>query len=152
MTIVTVEDPRQRAVESMLRAGDAYALSLYPAESCYLLSRDELLDPGVSVFVARDAEARALGMAALVDRGDGTGELKRLFVGEFARGQGVATAVMDALEAAARAQGIHTLQLETGPKQLAAIALYARRGYGHIDNFGPYLGDEFSLCMQRELP
>jgi len=152
VTIVTVEDPRQSAVENMLRAGDSYALSLYPAESCYMLSADELMHPDVTVFVARDAAARALGMAALVSRGDFTGELKRLFVDENVRGQKVATVIMDALEAAARAQGIHTLQLETGPKQHAAIALYERRGYARIPNFGPYIGDEFSLCMQRELP
>ncbi|MBA4248657.1 MAG: GNAT family N-acetyltransferase [Microbacterium sp.] len=135
----------------MLRAGDAYALSLYPADSCYMLNLDELVAEGVTVFVARDAAGAALGMAALVNRGDGTGELKRLFVNEAGRGQGVATSVMDALEAAARAQNIHTLQLETGPKQLAAIALYEQRGYGHIDNFGPYVGDEFSVCMEKAL-
>lgn len=135
----------------MLRAGDAYALSLYPADSCYMLNLDELVAEGVTVFVARDAAGAALGMAALVNRGDGTGELKRLFVTEAGRGQGVATSVMDALEAAARAQSIHTLQLETGPKQLAAIALYEQRGYGHIENFGPYVGDEFSVCMEKAL-
>jgi len=148
---VTVEDPRQPEVEALLRAGDAYALSLYPPDSCYMLNLDELAAPGVTVFVARDADSRALGMAALVNRGDTTGELKRLYVDEAGRGQGVATAVMDALEAAARAQGIRTLQLETGPKQLAAIALYERRGYRHIENFGPYVGDEFSVCMETTL-
>lgn len=151
MTTVTVEDPRQPEVEALLRAGDAYALSLYPADGCYMLNLDELVAEGVAVFIARDAEARALGMAALVNRGDDTGELKRLFVDESGRGQGVATAIMDALEAAARAQGIRTLQLETGPKQLAAIALYEQRGYAHIENFGPYVGDEFSVCMQKLL-
>jgi len=151
VSIVTIEDPRQPEIEGMLRAGDAYAMSLYPAESCYLLSADELAHSTVTVFVARDAAARALGMAALVNRGDDTGELKRLFVDENGRGQGVATVIMDALEAAARDQGIHTLQLETGPKQHAAIALYERRGYARIPNFGPYIGDEFSVCMQRTL-
>ena len=86
-----------------------------------------------------------------MNRGDGSGELKRLFVREAGRGQGVATAVMDALEQAAREQSIHTLQLETGPKHLAAIALYESRGYEHIDNFGPYVGDDFSVCMQKAL-
>lgn len=151
MITVSAEDPRQPEVEALLRAGDSYALSLYPADSCYLLNLDELVAPGVTVFVARDAQARALGMAALVNRGDATGELKRLFVDEDGRGQGVATAVMDALEAAAEAQSIHTLQLETGPKQLPAIALYERRGYRRIENFGPYVGDEFSVCMEKRL-
>ena len=135
----------------MLRAGDAYALSLYPADSCYLLNLDELVADEVTVFVVRDDGGGATGMAALVDRGDGTGELKRLFVDEGGRGQGVATAVLDALEAAARAQGIHTLQLETGPKHHAAIALYERRQYARIPNFGLYAGDEFSVCMQKSL-
>lgn len=151
MITVTVEDPRQPEIEALLRAGDAHALSLYPADSCYMLNLDELVEPGVTVFVARDAQARALGMAALVNRGDSSGELKRLYVDEAGRGQGVATAVMDALEAAARAEGIRTLQLETGPKQLPAIALYERRGYHHIENFGPYVGDEFSVCMEKTL-
>lgn len=151
MTTVTVEDPRQPEIEALLRAGDAYALSLYPADSCYMLDLDELRAEGVTVLVARDGEGRAVGMAALVNRADGSGELKRLFVAESGRGQGVATAIMDALEALAHAQGIRTLQLETGPKQLAAIALYEQRGYAHIENFGPYVGDEFSVCMQKLL-
>ena len=151
MTTVTVEDPRQPVLKAMLRAGDAYALSLYPADSCYLLNVDELVADEVTVFVVRDDDGGATGMATLVDRGDGTGELKRLFVDEGGRGQGVATAVLDALEAAARAQGIHTLQLETGPKHHAAIALYERRQYARIPNFGLYAGDEFSVCMQKSL-
>lgn len=151
MTTISVEDPRQPDVEALLREGDAFALSLYPPDSCYMLDLDELAAPGVTVFVARNDAGVALGMAALVSRGDGSGELKRLFVREAGRGQGVATAVMDALEQAAREQSIHTLQLETGPKQLAAIALYESRGYAHIDNFGPYVGDDFSVCMEKSL-
>ncbi len=154
---VRVESPRSPEVEALLRAGDAYALSLYPADSCYMLNLDELDAANVTVLVARDdgdgtaLGMAALGMAALVDRGDGSGELKRLFVDEGGRGRGVATAIMEALEQAARERGVRILQLETGPKQLAAIALYERRGYERIENFGPYVGDEFSVCMQKAL-
>lgn len=148
--VVAVEDPRQPEVERMLRDGEAYALSLYPADSCYLMSVDELAGDAVTVIVAR-VGGRAVGMAALVDRGDGSGELKRLFVDEQGRGRGVATAIMDAMEQAAGERGVRILQLETGPKQLAAIALYERRGYVVIDAFGPYVGDEFSVCMEKAL-
>ncbi len=151
MTTITVESPRQPEIEALLRESDAFALSLYPPDSCYMLDLDELAAEGVTVVVARDDAGTAVGMAALVDRGDGTGELKRLFVRETGRGRGVATAVMDALESAARERSIRTLQLETGPKQLAAIALYEARGYRHIENFGPYVGDEFSVCMEKSL-
>ena len=151
MTIVTVDDPRQPEVDALVRASDSYAQSLYPSDACSSLALAELVADDVTVFVARNAEGHALGMAALVNRGDGTGELKRLFVDETGRGQGVATAVMDALEAAARAHSIHTLQLETGPRHLAAIALYEQRGYAHIDSFGPYAGNGFSVCMEKSL-
>ena len=151
MTTITVESPRQPEIEALLRESDAFALSLYPPDSCYMLDLDELAAEGVTVVVARDDAGTAVGMAALVDRGDGTGELKRLFVRETGRGRGVATAVMDALESAARERSIRTLQLETGPKQLAAIALYEARGYRHTENFGPYVGDEFSVCMEKSL-
>jgi putative acetyltransferase len=148
---VTVDDPRQTDVASLVRASDAFAQSIYPTDTCSSLSIPELLADGVTVFVARDAEHRALGMAALVDRGDGSGELKRLYVGEGGRGQGVATAVMDALEAAARAASIRVLQLQTGPLHHAAIALYERRGYARIERFGPYADDGYSVCMEKDL-
>lgn len=148
---IAVESPRQPDVEALLHAGEVYARSLYPADSCYMLNLDELEVPSVHVLVARDSDGTALGMAALVDRGDGSAELKRLYVDEAGRGRGVATAVMDALEQLAREQSISVVQLETGPKQLAAIALYEGRGYVHIDNFGPYVGDDFSVCMQKVL-
>jgi putative acetyltransferase len=149
---IAIEPPRTPEIEDLLRLGDEFAFSLYPAESCYLLDVSELERPGVTVFVGRDSAGRALGMAALVEKSDGTAELKRMFVHEDARGQGLASALMDRLEAAASAAGVHTIQLETGPLQLAAIALYERRGYARIPNFGPYVGDEFSVCYAKPLP
>ncbi len=151
MITIAVESPRQPEVEALLHAGEAYARSLYPADSCYMLNLDELEAPGVHVLVARDGDQSALGMAALVNRGDESAELKRLYVDEAGRGRGIATTIMDALEQLAREQGIRVVQLETGPKQLAAIALYEGRGYSHIENFGPYVGDDFSVCMEKAL-
>src|SRR4051812_17930072 len=147
MTTIAVEAPRQPEVEALLGLGDAFALSLYPADSCYLLDVAELEAPGVTVFVAR-VDGEALGMVALVDRGDGSAEIKRMFVHDRARGRGVGGGILSALEEHAQAAGIRVLQLETGPKQLAAIALYKKHGFARIPNFGPYVGDEFSICME----
>lgn len=152
MTVqIAIEPPRTPDVEELLRLGDEFAFSLYPAESCYLLDVGELERPGVTVFVGRDAGGRALGMAALVAKADGMAELKRMFVHEDARGRGLASALMDRLEAAAADAGVRTIQLETGPLQHAAIALYERRGFTRIPNFGPYVGDEFSICYAKSL-
>ena len=146
---IAIEPPRTPGVEDLLRLGDEFTLSLYPAESCYLLDVSELERPGVTVFVGRDSAGRALGMAALVEKEDGPAELKRMFVHEDARGLGLASALMDKLEATAADAGVQAIQLETGPLQHAAIALYENRGYLRIPNFGPYVGDEFSVCYAK---
>lgn len=41
--------------------------------------------------------------------------------------------------------------LETGDRQHAAMALYARAGFRRIPNFGVYAGVENSLCFELPL-
>jgi putative acetyltransferase len=147
---IRIESPRQDQVIHLLRQSNEYTLALYPAESAYLLDIDELDAPNVSVFVAR-LEAEAVGMAALVERGDGTAEIKRMYVTAWARGHGVASDILNALHKHAVLRGITAIQLETGPLQPKAIALYERHGYVRIPNFGQYVGDEFSLCFEKRL-
>ena len=150
MLTISTEPARQPDVIALLEAGDAFALSLYPAENYYGLEVDELEKPGVTLFVARDAAA-VVGTAALVERGDGTAELKRMFVAPEARGLGVGGALLTAVERLAAASGVRLLQLETGVPQLAAIALYEKSGFTHIPQFGQYVGDPTSVCMEKQL-
>ena len=150
MPSVSIEAPRQPEILELLRLGDELALSLYPAENYYGLAIDELDAPGVSVFVAR-VDGIAVGTAALVDRGDGSAELKRMFVLESARGRGIASLLLAALEEHALANAIGVIQLETGAPQPAAIALYEKHGYRHIANFGQYVDDPTSVCMEKQV-
>jgi putative acetyltransferase len=151
---IGIEAPRQPELLELMRQGDEFTLSLYPPESCHLLGIEELEAPGVTVFVARDSDAStaaAVGMAALVNRRDGSAELKRMFVPESARGRGIAAATLGVLEAFATAAGIRLIQLETGPLQYAAIALYERSGFTLIPNFGKYVGDPNSVCYEKRI-
>lgn len=107
------------------------------------------------VLVARDEAGAAVGCGALRALGNGTAEIKRMYVAPEARGRGVATAVLAALEEAARERGWTTLRLETGPLQPEAIALYTGAGYRRIPAFGGYVGAagaEDSLFFERDLP
>ncbi len=153
MITTAIEPPRQDELLELLRRGDEFAHSLYPAESSFLLDVSGLEEPGVFVFVSRNTDGRALGMAALVmaPPEQATAELKRLFVLESARGLGVARALMAAVEAEARASGVTRLLLETGPLHHAALALYTGLGYGHIPQFGQYIGAPDSVCMAKQL-
>jgi len=62
-------------------------------------------------------------------------EIKRMYVAPHARGQGVARALLAALEAAAGELGYAVARLDTGPDQPHARALYESAGYVEIDNF-----------------
>lgn len=111
----------------------------------------------VPVFiVAHDPDGRAVacgGLRPLDDAvvGPDTVEIKRMFVERTARGSGVATAVLRALEDAARGLGARRVVLETGTLQPDAIRFYEREGYETIPGFGPYAGADLSVCYSRDL-
>ncbi|MFS4506352.1 GNAT family N-acetyltransferase [Clavibacter sp. Sh2141] len=106
----------------------------------------------MAVFlVARDAQGTPLGCGGirlLEDRGDGRrwAELKRMYVVPAARGTGVATALLRALEDAARGLGVVDLVLETGDAQPDAMRFYSREGWTEIPRFGAYADSEESRC------
>jgi len=147
---ISIEPPRQDDLLELMRQGDDFTLGLYPPESSHLLGVEELERPEVTVFAARD-DGMALGMVALVARGDGSAELKRMFVLPQARGRGIAADLIGALEDFATSRDIRIVQLETGPLQYAAIRLYERSGYRLIPNFGKYVGDSNSVCYEKAL-
>ncbi|BBK43066.1 N-acetyltransferase [Allostella vacuolata] len=148
--VVARESPHQAEVAELLRGSDAYSRSLYPPDSSYLIDPDQLARPNVRFFVAR-IDAVAVGCGALVVKGDGTGELKRVYVVDAARGRGIAGRLIDAIEAAARAEGVERLLLETGPLSLPALALYRRCGYRERGPFGDYPDDPLSVFMEKHL-
>jgi putative acetyltransferase len=148
---IAIEAPRQSDIEALLHLSDVFAHNLYPPESNFLLNIEELERPEVAFFVARDDARRAVGMAALVRRDSSSAELKRMFVHPFARGCGVASALLEQVETDAAIRGIREIVLETGPLHDAALALYRRHGYEAIPQFGPYVGEEFSVCLAKTL-
>ncbi len=147
---VAIEPARQPDVERLLALGEVFARSLYPPDECFLLDIAELDRPEVTVFVAR-VDLDAMGMVAVVDGGDGTVELKRLFIEDRARGRGLARQLIAAVEEHARDSGATVIRLETGPRSDAALALYRSSGYRDIPLFGQYVGSASSVCMEKVL-
>lgn len=78
-------------------------------------------------------------------------ELKRMFVSNDARGMGYAKLIIKELEDWAQEIGFKAALLETLSKQFEAISLYQKVGYTIVDNYGPYVGIENSICMQKQL-
>lgn len=78
-------------------------------------------------------------------------EVKRVFVKPDCRRQGYGLMILDALEKLAIHEGYQYTVLETGQRQKAAIKLYENIGYRRIDNYGPYVGNDNSLCFKKQL-
>ncbi len=144
------EPPRQPAVLRLLEQSDAYAASLYPAESNHLVDVSTLEKPSVAFFVARH-EGDIVGCCALVDAGDGTAEIKRMFVDPQARGLKIGRQMLEHIETHGRAAGLSAIRLETGIYQPEAIGLYRTAGYADIGPFGSYQPDPLSLFMEKKI-
>ncbi|MDR6292049.1 MULTISPECIES: GNAT family N-acetyltransferase [Inquilinus] len=149
-TAISLESPRQDAVLDLIRQSDAYAASLYPAESNHMLDLGALDRPAVRFFVAR-RDGRVVGCGALVVGGDGQAELKRMFVDPATRGLKVGRDLLARIEGEARSLGVTLIQLETGIRQPEAIGLYRRFGYRDRGPFGDYGPDPLSVFMEKAL-
>jgi putative acetyltransferase len=144
------ESPRQPGVLDLLHQSDVYAQSLYPPESNHLVDVSTLEKPSVSFFVARH-EGDIVGCCALVDAGDGSAEIKRMFVDPKARGLKVGRKLLEHLESHGRETGLSAIRLETGIYQPEAIGLYKSAGYVETGPFGSYQPDPLSIFMEKTI-
>ena len=101
--------------------------------------------------VIASEDGRDLGHAALRPLADGGYEVKKVFVLAQARGRGLSRILMKEIEDVARAKGETRIVLQTGVKQLEAIALYAAIGYEPIGSYGPYAGFDDWVFMGKNL-
>jgi putative acetyltransferase len=134
----------------LARQFDEYVVALYPPEYRLKVDAAVLSASDTRFFVAR-RDGHALGCMALVRTGADKGELKRCFVTQEARGQGVGFALLTAAEAAARAQKMRVIQLETGIRNIAALRLYRGCGFHDRGPFAGYPDDGVSVFLEKTL-
>lgn len=78
-------------------------------------------------------------------------EVKRMFTLPEKRGKGLASAILKELEIWSKELGYKKTVLETGKRQIEAVALYNKCGYKIIPNYGQYIGVDNSVCFEKEL-
>lgn len=97
-----------------------------------------LSDPHAALWLAYEngepAGCVALRALPLAEAPSAT-ECKRMYVKPAFRGQGVAGALLDAMEAHAAAQGAAWIYLDSKDDLPAALRIYARRGYQHCARY-----------------
>lgn len=131
MATIAIETPLQDDVRNMVAALNATMIPLTPREFQFQMTVEQMADPSVTLFVARESDGQVVGMGALKDHGSGLGEVKRMFTLPEVRGQRVGARILEHIESLAREMGISRLVLETGeaPGFEPAYRLYERGGF-----------------------
>lgn len=102
------------------------------------------------ILVAYDDKV-PVGCGAIKAYSDTCMEVKRMFVDETKRGEGLGLEILTRLEKWAAQLGCDSCILETGKRQVDAIALYKKAGYTVIENYGQYSGVENSVCFEKKI-
>ena len=82
---------------------------------------------------------------------DTIAELKRMFVKREHRGKGYSKNIVIELERICKQKNIEKIILETQIRQPEAISLYKNMGFKECDKFAPYIDNEMSICMEKNL-
>jgi putative acetyltransferase len=94
---------------------------------------------------------RAMGCGAMRALDPYVMEIKRMYTVPEGRGKGVATRILNELEKWASELNYQKCILETGIRQPEAIALYRKRGFQVIANYGKYKNIENSVCFEKQI-
>lgn len=131
-------------VSLLMRRAEEELLELYPDEP------PSPVHPRARSVVAY-VMGQAVGCGALIPVDETTVEIKRMYVLPEYRGQGVARRILGILIRRAEAQHFENVILETGTKQIAAIALYESSGFERTEPYGEYIDNPYSICFLRRL-
>nr|WP_166179276.1 GNAT family N-acetyltransferase [Altererythrobacter segetis] len=153
--------PEYRIIEDDLESAEVTDLlafhlaemhALSPPCKVHAMPVERLRQPDVTFYSAWDGEKLA-AVGALREIDPARGELKSMRATPAYRGKGAGEAILLRLVAEAQRRGYSWLGLETGRPEayLPAQSLYRKHGFAECEDFGDYVGDEFSLCMSRVL-
>ena len=131
----------------LIDALNAHALSVYPRpeDHHWRFSHEE------GLFVVAYVDGAPAGCGGVRDFGNGTAELKRMYVDPRFRTRGIGRALVEHLLDYARSIGVRRALLETGLLLGEAVRLYERCGFVEIERYGEYLDSPGSHCMGRDL-
>ena len=150
---ISVETPLQDEIRHLVAELNAYMIPLTPREFQFQLTVEQMAEPTVTLFVARDETGRAVGMGALKEHGEGLGEVKRMYTLPQVRGQRVGSAILKRIEEEAQARGVSRLVLETGeaPGFEPAWRVYERGGFNTCGAVLDYPDSGFSRFYEKKL-
>lgn len=154
MTVtIEQETPLQDDVRRLVADLNAYMQPLTPPEFQFQLTVEQMAEPTVAVFVARNEAGEAVGMVSLKAHDAELGEVKRMYTLPAVRGQRIGSALLGRVEELAREKHLQRLVLETGeaPGFEEAWRVYERGGYTKCGAVLDYPDSGFSRFYEKKL-
>lgn len=108
--------------------------------------------PPEGSLVVAYVDGPAAGCVAMRPLGDGVCEMKRMYIADDFRGQGLGRVLADRIIADARAAGYRAMRLETSVRQPDAIRLYERSGFVRIEPYNLMPQEMEGWLLAFELP
>jgi putative acetyltransferase len=123
-----------------------------PPDSVYALDLSGLKAPGVTVWTVWEG-AEVVGIGALKELGNGSGEVKSMRTHPDHLRRRVAALLLDQIVAEAKALGLTHLSLETGsgPAFEPALTLYRKHGFVDGEAFSDYQPSAFNQFLHLQL-
>lgn len=148
---IQVENPQAADVRALVEVHVQESVAV--SEVSFALETNDLDQPNITFLTARSDEGELLGIAALKDHHDGTGELKSMRVTQSVRGNGTGSTLLERVIELAHERGMIELNLETGVEDFFAPArrLYESRGFVPRGPFADYRGEPGSLYYTLNL-
>jgi GNAT superfamily N-acetyltransferase len=127
---------RELTAAMVAEVGELYEPGLDKGPSAH----PEELSPPDGGFVVLEEDGRAVAGGGVKRLDDRACEIKRMYVTPDARGRGLGSALLSALEDLARDLGYAVARLDTGAKQPEVQAMYERAGYVAVPDYNdnPY--------------
>jgi len=130
------QDPARSLVEAMrAEIAEIYTGVVLDGPEMPKAGTRELGPPGGIFLVGFGVGGTAACGGGVKDFGNGTCEIKRMYVVPEARNAGRGRELLEALEDAARQLGYKRARLDTGPRQERSERMYRAAGYEPIGNF-----------------
>lgn len=117
-------------------------------ENHSFFSKFNTIDTLSHVLVAY-SDGKPVGCGAFKPFSEKEAEIKRMFVLEEFRGQGLGRKILKNLEYWAEESNFDFCILETSKDMPNAVKLYQKAGYSSIQNYGQYKDVESSVCMKK---
>ena len=129
---------------------DLYSRYPEPGALLFSLETADIVD-GVGALLMAELDGEPVGCGAfrVMDDLPGSAEIKRMYVTLAGRGRKIGRALLAELERMGAAAGVERFALETGPRQPEALRIFEAAGYVVCEPWGPFVGKEFSICMEK---